>query len=118
MDIRARDIMVTEFDTIKSSDTVQEAVKLMKFDTDNPKGRRVFGIMVTNDAGELAGMISMYDILFHVRPHFMNAWEKNTGLSWHGQFNAACLKAKNLKIGDIMIFFNRPFQGHSIPVNI
>ncbi|MFC2172224.1 CBS domain-containing protein [Acidobacteriota bacterium] len=102
MDIRAKDIMVTEYDTIKPTATVQEAIKLMQFGRLNPRGRRVFGVMVTDETSELVGMISMYDILSHVRPPYMKTMDQNAGLSWEGQFTAACDKAKKLKVGDIM----------------
>ena len=102
MTLKAKDIMVTQFDTIHEDATVQEAVRLMKFTPNSPMDRRIFGLMVVNDSSELVGMIAMHDILFHVRPDYMKQEQYNAGLSWSGQFDAACRKLKNMRVRDIM----------------
>jgi len=58
--------------------------------------------MVTDDVNELVGMIAMHDVLYHVRPPYMKLWEHKAGLSWSGQFDAACNKLKNTLVKDVM----------------
>lgn len=102
MVLKAKDIMTVQFDTIHEDATVQEAIRLMKFAPKSHKDRRIFGLMVTNDAKELVGMIAMHDILFHARPPYMKLWEHKTGLTWAGQFDAACNKLKTMHVKEIM----------------
>jgi CBS domain-containing protein len=59
--------------------------------------------MVVLDARDnLVGMLSMSDILHHVRPPFKKMWADTVGLAWSGQFRAACERAKKMQVSEIM----------------
>jgi len=101
MPLLARDLMVTEFETIGPEDTVREAIRLMRFARNSTRGRRIFGLVVQSGE-QVVGMISMYDILHNVRPPHKRIWDDSLGLGWEGQLEAACERAKKLKVKDVM----------------
>jgi CBS domain-containing protein len=102
MKLLARDLMVDEFETIRPEATVQEAIRLMRFTRHEQQGRRIFGLVVLDGRDDLVGMISMSDILHHVRPPFKRMWSETVGLAWSGQFQAACERAKKMRVKEIM----------------
>lgn len=73
MEVFAKDIMVKEFDIIHPKAPIKDAVKKILNGKVRPMtGRKTVSLMVIDDLGNLAGVISMFDILFHFRPAFMN----------------------------------------------
>jgi CBS-domain-containing membrane protein len=68
----ARDVMVTEFSTIQNNASVTEAVRLIYNGKVRETGYKTVCTMVTNDFGELVGVVSMFDILYHLRPPILN----------------------------------------------
>ena len=68
----ARDVMVTEFNTIHHTAPITEAVRLIYNGKARKTGYKTICIMVTNEYGDLLGVLSMFDILYHVRPPFLN----------------------------------------------
>jgi len=64
----AKNIMVSNYHTIPSKATVAEAVRAFKEAGGPGDKRRVFGMMVVDEQGNLIGMLSMYDILVLLRP--------------------------------------------------
>ena len=63
----ARDVMDTRFHTLRPQMTVAEAVKIFQRASEE-SGRRVFGMLVVDDGGCLAGMLSVYDIFLCFAP--------------------------------------------------
>lgn len=63
----ARDFMDTRFHTLHPQQTLAEAVSAFQKASDS-EGRKIFGMMVTDDEDRLVGMLSMYDILNYVQP--------------------------------------------------
>lgn len=102
MSLLARDLMVEEFETIRPDDTIQDAIRLMRFTRHGQQGRRIFGLVVQDSMDNLVGMLSMSDILHHVRPPFKKMWANRVGLTWDGQFEAACERAKKVQVSEIM----------------
>jgi len=102
MSLLARDLMVEEYESIRPDATVQEAIRLMRFARHGQKGRRIFGLAVLDARDNLVGMLSMSDILHHVRPPFKKMWADTVGLAWGGQFQAACERAKKMQVKEIM----------------
>jgi CBS-domain-containing membrane protein len=68
----ARDIMITEFNTIHHDASITEAVRLIYSGKVRETGFKTVCTMVTNHFGELVGVVSMFDILYHLRPPIMN----------------------------------------------
>jgi CBS domain-containing protein len=97
----ASDIMTTNFHTINPKLPVHEAVKVFK-QASNEEGRKIFGMMVTDDEGHLVGMISMYDILLFMRPKHTHIWGMMDDIDIAGIVDVACEKAKSVLVGDIM----------------
>ena len=73
MTLTAAEIMTTRFHTLRPDTPVNEAVLRFEQATKEEK-RRVFGMMVIGENGNLAGMISMYDILLFMRPKHTHIW--------------------------------------------
>lgn len=68
----ARDVMVSEFNTIHYNASITEAVRLIFNGEVRSTGYKTICAVVTNDFGDLLGILSMFDILYHVRPPFLN----------------------------------------------
>jgi CBS domain-containing protein len=97
----ASDIMTTNFHTLNPQLPVHAAVKVFK-QASNEEGRKIFGMMVTDDEGHLVGMISMYDILLFMRPKHTHIWGVMNDIDVAGIVDVACEKAKSVLVGDIM----------------
>jgi CBS domain-containing protein len=80
MELKAKDIMVKDFSTIRPDAPVREAVRMILEGKPRQNGYKPFGIMVTDEIGRLVGMVSMFDILYHLRPPFMNFEMEGTPL--------------------------------------
>lgn len=101
MKIAARDIMSTQFNTLRPDIPVNEAVKLFK-EASLKEGRKVFGMMVLDENEKLAGMLSMFDILLFMRPKHIHIWGMMDDIDVAGLVDMACEKTKSILVGDIM----------------
>lgn len=63
----ARDFMDTQFHTLHPHQSIGEAFSTFQKATE-VEGKKIFGMMVTDDDDRLVGMLSMYDILNYVQP--------------------------------------------------
>ena len=72
MDIFARDIMVKDFDTINAKTSIKDAVQKILSGRQRESGYKTESLMVTDEFNKLTGVISLYDVLFHFRPAFLN----------------------------------------------
>lgn len=101
MDLTARDVMDTRVYTLQPEATVAEAVQAFA-EAGREAGRTVFGMMVTDAAGNLVGLLSIYDILLLLRPKHIHIWGEMEDLEVSGILEAACGRAKTMPVGDIM----------------
>jgi CBS domain-containing protein len=101
MKSKAKDIMTDNFRTLNSDIPISQAVRKCKKASEED-GRKVFGMMVTDDTGKLAGMISMYDILLFIRPKHIHIWGMMEDIDVDGLVNTTCERAKSILVGDIM----------------
>jgi CBS domain-containing protein len=99
--LTARDVMDTRFYTLRPEATVAEAVRGFE-EAGRETGRAVFGMMVTDAAGNLAGLLSIYDILLLLRPKHIHIWGEMEDLEVSGILEAACGRTKTVLVGDIM----------------
>ena len=97
----AKDIMNTRFHTLTPDTPISKAVKLFK-QASQQEGRKIFGMMVLDRHGNLAGMLSMYDILLYMRPKHIHVWGMMDDIDIRGLVDRACEKAKSIQVGDIM----------------
>ena len=101
MELTARDIMAGDFGTIRPDAPVKEAVRLIYRGKVRKTGYKPFGIVVTTEEGWPVGMLSMFDILYHLRPPFMN-YEVESFTAWEGELEPYIDHFKNLKVEQIM----------------
>jgi CBS domain-containing protein len=101
MKITAGDIMITDFHTLTPQTPVNQAVKLFK-QASEKEGRRVEGMTVLDEEGQLVGMLSMYDILLFMRPKHIHIWGMMDDIDLLGIVDTACKKTKTVLVGDIM----------------
>ena len=101
MKIVARDIMDTGFHTLSPETPISEAVNIFK-QASQAEGRRLFGMMVLDDSGDLVGMLSMYDILLFMRPKHVHIWGKMDDIDLTGIVDQGLDKARSIRVGDIM----------------
>ena len=101
MKLTARDLMNTQFHSLSPETPVSDAVELFKR-ASTEEGRRIFGMMVLDDQGGLAGMLSMYDILLFVRPKHTHIWGVLDDIDISGIVGQACEKTKRIRVGEIM----------------
>ena len=71
---KARDVMTREFSSLLPQMTVMEALRLLRA-AGLEEGKRISGMVVIDDAGQLVGMLSMYDILPLLRPLNIPDWD-------------------------------------------
>ncbi len=100
MKTRARDVMSTDYETLSPDLPISEAVK--RFRQASAKGRKIFGMMVTDESGRLVGMLSMYDILLFMRPKHVHIWGLMEDVDLEGMMEMACQRARSVRVGDIM----------------
>ena len=97
----ARDIMDTRFHTLKPHETVAQAVKMFQT-ASREEGKKIFGLIVVDDADRLVGMLSMYDILLFIQPKHMKIWGEMADLEPDRLFDDLLGKVKGIHVGDIM----------------
>jgi CBS domain-containing protein len=101
MELKAKDIMVKDFSTIRPDAPVREAVRMILEGKPRQTGYKPFGIMVTDEIGRLVGMISMFDILYHLRPPFMN-YEMEGSILWKGELEPYLDQFRTLRVEQVM----------------
>jgi len=101
MQMTARDVMTTRVHTLKPEQTVADAVRIFRKASEE-EGRRVFGMVVTDNANRLIGMLSMYDILLFIRPKHIHVWGTMEDIDISGLVDNACDRAGLIRVGDIM----------------
>jgi CBS domain-containing protein len=98
---KVKDIMVKDFSTIRPDAPVREAVRMILEGKPRHTGYKPFGIMVTDEIGRLVGMISMFDILYHLRPPFMN-YEMEGAPLWKGELEPYLDQFRALRVEQVM----------------
>jgi CBS domain-containing protein len=101
MKTTAASIMTTQFPTLLPETPLTDAIRLFR-EASRQHGRRLFGVMVTDSNGNLAGMLSMYDILLFMRPKHIQIWGAMEDLDVVGLIGAAGNRIKSIQVGDIM----------------
>jgi CBS domain-containing protein len=97
----ASDVMTASFHTVGQDVPISEAIRQFESASEQEK-RRVFGMMVTDDAGKLVGIISMYDILLFIRPKHIHLWGTMQDIDVSGIMETMCAQARSVRVGDIM----------------
>ena len=99
MTVYARDIMVTSFDKIDENAPIEKAIQMISNGKVRKTGHKTVSLLVTDYYDNLVGVITMFDILYHLRPAFLNHGIDGDQLPWRGQLMKFIedLKAKKVK---------------------
>ncbi len=98
MGLTAREVMENRFYTLSPEIPISEAVKVFR-QASAEQRQTVFGMMVTDAAGQLAGMLSLYDVLLLLRPKHIHIWGEMADLEITGILDNACRRAKSVLVG-------------------
>lgn len=102
MKVYAKDIMVTEFDTIQADASVEDAIRMILNGRVRNTGDKTISLMVIDKYNIFVGIITMADILYHLRPDFLNYGIKSEEVSWQDQFELAVKNVKQKKVSQVM----------------
>src|SRR3990172_8641919 len=89
------------FQTLRPEMTISEAVKIFHR-AGRVSGAKVFGLMVTDAARTLVGLLSIYDIFLLLRPKHIHIWGEMEDVEVAGILEAACRRVRGMLVGDIM----------------
>ncbi|MDY6911111.1 MAG: CBS domain-containing protein [Chloroflexota bacterium] len=101
MNLTARDIMVRDYDTIKPEAPIKEAVKLIFDGSVRVTGHKTVSAMVIDESGQLQGVITMFDILYHFRPQILNYGVDSINF-WEGELESYIKQFEGLTVAQVM----------------
>lgn len=81
-ELRARDVMSEEFNTILPSASMKEVIDRLTELGVRSTGYKGISLIVLNEVGQPTGTLSILDVLFHLRPAFLNYEVNSLGLAW------------------------------------
>ncbi|MFH2065100.1 MAG: CBS domain-containing protein [Pseudomonadota bacterium] len=102
MMLRAKDIMVRDFDTVKTSAPAKTAIQMILNGKTRETGHKTISLMVLDDYGQLAGVVTMFDILYHFRPDFLNYGIDSSFMEWKGGLESTIKSLAEKKVEQIM----------------
>ncbi len=102
MQLFAKDIMTKNFDTIHMDAPVENAIQMILHAKVRPTGHKTVSLMVIDDLHGLVGTISMYYILYHLRPSYLNYGIDGSELNWRGEVDGFVHSVKEKKVAQIM----------------
>jgi len=102
MTMRARDVMVTAFDKIHAEESARLAIEMILNGKLRETGHKTVSLVVVDEFSELAGVVTMFDLLYHLRPDFLNYGYSGDYISWEGQIQPFIEALKNKKVKQIM----------------
>ena len=100
--LTAKDVMVTSFDTINQEAQVEKAIALIHKGKVRKTGHKTISLIVVDDFGQMTGVITMYDILYHLRPDFLNLSLDANYFPWTGKLKGFVETLKEKKVGQLM----------------
>ncbi|MFV0438820.1 MAG: HPP family protein [Desulfopila sp.] len=95
------DLMCRKYHILYPATPIAGALAIFQEATE-AEGRRIFGLMVTDDDGQLVGILSIYDILTLLQPKHIHIWGEMRDLDISGLIETMCRKCGELLVGDIM----------------
>lgn len=102
MTLCAKDVMVTTFDKIDAEASLDQAIKMILDGKTRASGHKTVSLMVLDDFQRLTGVITMFDILYHLRPSFLNFGVDGDEFPWDGQTNKYIKELKTKKVNQVM----------------
>ena len=101
MDVTAREVMDTRYSTLSPQMTIGEAFRVFQTAAQEHQ-QTVFGMVVTDAAGQLLGMLSLYDLLLLIRPKHIHIWGEIKDVEISGILDAALSRARSMLVSDVM----------------
>ncbi len=101
-DVFAKDIMVTEFDKINYNDPIEKAITMIFRGKIRKTGDKATSLMVINEQNHFVGIITMFDILYNLRPGFLNYGVDGKDIPWDGRIEICKKELIKRKVRDIM----------------
>ena len=102
MTLLAKDIMVTAFDKINENASATTAIKMILNGKVRDTGHKTISLMVTNDFNQYVGVITMFDILYHLRPSFLNHGVDGDQVFWDGQLKQFINEIQKKEVRQLM----------------
>ena len=102
MQLFARDIMTKNYDTIYMDAPVELAIKKILNAKVRPTGHKTVSLMVVDYDNGLVGTVSMYYILYHLRPAYLNYGVDGSELNWQVDLDGFIAEVKQKKVVHIM----------------
>ncbi|MEJ2155916.1 MAG: CBS domain-containing protein [Desulfobacteraceae bacterium] len=102
MTLYAKDVMVRSFSRINENAPIEQAIRLISNGKIRSNGHKTISLMVVNDLEALVGVITMHDILYHLRPAFLNFGIDGDQLPWKGQLEKFINELKSKKVKQVM----------------
>ena len=102
MTLLAKDMMATHFDKISQEAFIEEAANKILNGRIRGTGNKTVSLIVVDDTDNLVGIISMFDILYHLRPTFLNFGIDGHEFQWYGQISNLVEELKGKKVRQIM----------------
>ena len=100
----AKDIMETSFDVIHKDDPVEKAIDKIAGGKVRTTGHKTVSLLVIDDFRKLTGVITMFDILYHLRPSFLNYGVDGDeiGFEWDAYLDRFISDLKSKRVEQIM----------------
>ncbi len=102
MQLCASDLMRRNFDTILETAPVEEAIQKIFLAKVRPTGHKTVSLMVVDQDNGLVGTISMYYILFHLRPSYLNFGVDADEVDWGGDLDELVAEIRTKEVYEIM----------------
>ncbi|MEZ4528109.1 MAG: CBS domain-containing protein [Desulfobacterales bacterium] len=97
----AKDVMSREFNMIEQNEPVEKAVRIILEGKARPTGYKTISTLVTDDYGNLVGVVSMFDVLYHIRPPFLNYMGENLNFG-EAELLSYVKRFRGLRVGQVM----------------
>ncbi|MCK4829886.1 CBS domain-containing protein [bacterium] len=101
MKVTARDVMVKNFDKIRSNAPIEEALHLIYNGKVRETGQKTASVMVIDRFNRLTGVISMFDVLYHLRPPVLNYMVSGIDF-WNEELESYVKRFKGLTVKQVM----------------
>lgn len=102
MTILAKDIMVKNFDMIHANASASELIQMIIGGKVRKSGHKTVSLMVIDDYNQLVGIVTMFDILFHFRPDFLNKGIDGETIPWDGTLEHSINNIAKKTVNQIM----------------
>ncbi|MGB2929157.1 MAG: CBS domain-containing protein [Desulfobacterales bacterium] len=101
MKVTARDVMVQDFDKIRSNAPIEEAVRLIFNGKVRETGHKTACVMVIDKFNRLIGVLTMFDVLYHLRPPVLNYMVSGIDF-WNQELKSYVKHFKGLTVKQVM----------------